>query len=337
MNRRSVTLWAFIALGLVAFPCRSPAPLVYRPGEGWTYEPVGGEAKWRRPHAKEQMEVAQTAFDKKDYSLALKAARHIVSPYGWPFSDYAPQAKYLIGRCYEAKGQSERAFKEYQRLLDQHPKFSGYKEVLQRQYDIANLYLAGKWLRLWTYIPLPPSAGRTATMYERIVKNGPYSDVAPEAQLKLGTAREKQKDFPAAAKAFELAADRYHYRPKIAAEALFRQAQAYNRQALRADYDQSMAGQAIDKFVDFTTLYPADPRVVQATNTIAALKKTQALGCLQIARFYENARFYSRAARWKGARTYYNEVVLLDPSSEYAELARKRIDALNKLLQDANK
>ena len=161
------------------------------------------------------------------------------------------------------------------------PSLPATRRFVHRQYGIANLYLAGKWFRLWTYIPLPPSMGRTATMYEKIVKNGPYSDVAPEAQLKLGAAREKQKDFPAAAKAFEVAAERYHDRPKIAAEALFREGQAYNRQALRADYDQSTAGKAIECFADFTTLYPGDARVGQATNTIAALKKEQALGCLQ--------------------------------------------------------
>jgi outer membrane protein assembly factor BamD len=335
MNRRSVTLWLLIALGLVAFPCRSPAPLVYRPGEGWTYEPVGGEGKWRRARAKEQLEVAQAAFDKKDHSLALKAARSVT--HRWPLSDYAPQAQYLVGRCYEAKGRSDKAFKEYQLLLEKHPKFAGFQDVLHRQYGIANLYLAGKWFRLWSYLPLPPSMARTAQMYEKIVKSGPYSEVAPEAQLKLGTARVKQKDFPAAAKAFEVAADRYHDRPKIAAEALFQEAQAYNRQALKAGYDQSIAGQAIATYIDFMTLYPEDPRVSKATNSIALLKKEQALGCLQIAQFYENARFYSKAARWRGARTYYNEVVLLDPSSEYAELARKRIDALNKLLREANK
>jgi outer membrane protein assembly factor BamD len=324
-----------IALGLVAFPYRSPAPLVYRPGEGWTYEPVGGEGKWRRARAKEQLEVAQAAFDKKDYGLALKAARSVT--HRWPLSDYAPQAQYLVGRCYEAKGRADKAFKEYQLLLEKHPKFAKFQEVLHRQYGIANLYLAGKWFRLWTYIPLPPSAGRTALMYEKIVKSGPYSDVAPEAQLKLGAARVKQKDFSAAAKAFELAADRYHDRPKIAAEALFQEGRAYNRQALRAGYDQSTAGQAIAAYMDFLTLYPDEPRVSKATNSIALLKKEQALGCLQIARFYENAKFYSKTARWKGARTYYNEVVLMDPSSEYAELARKRIDALNKLLREANK
>lgn len=335
MNRRSVTLWLLIALGVVGFPQCSPAPLVYRPGEGWTYEPVGGEGKWRRGRAKDQLEVAQNAFDKKDYGLAIKAARSVTAR--WPLSDYAPQAQYLLGRCYEAKGRSEKAFKEYQQLLEKHPKIAGFEDILNRQYGIANLYLAGKWFRLWTYIPLPPSMSKTAAMYEKIVKSGPYSDVAPEAQLKVGAAREKEKDFPAATKAYQLAADRYHDRPKIAAEALFREGQAYKRMALRAGYDQSTAGEAILAYMDFMTLYPADPRVSQATNTIASLKRTQALGCLQIARFYETARFYTKAARWKGARTYYNEVVLLDPSSPYAELARKRIDALNQLLKEANK
>jgi len=335
MNRRSVTLWLLIALGVAGFPQRAPAPLVYRPGEGWTYEPVGGEGKWRRGRAKDQLEVAQSAFDKKDYNLSIKAARSVMAR--WPLSDYAPQAQYLVGRCYEAKGRSEKAFKEYQQLLEKHPKTAGFQDILNRQYGIANLYLGGKWFRLWTYIPLPPSMSRTAAMYEKIVKSGPYSDVAPEAQLKLGTAREKQKDFTAAAKAYRDASERYHDRPRIAAEALFREAQAYKRMALRAGYDQSTAGAAIDTYNTFMALYPAEPRVSQATNTIALLKRTQALGCLQIARFYENARFYTKAARWKGARTYYNEVVLLDPSSAYAELARKRIDALNQLLKEANK
>ena len=61
MNRWSVRL-LLIAFCLVAFPSRSPAPLIYTPGEGWTYEPVGGGgAKWQQPRAKDQLEVAQAA------------------------------------------------------------------------------------------------------------------------------------------------------------------------------------------------------------------------------------------------------------------------------------
>ncbi|MCX6922046.1 MAG: hypothetical protein NT154_02325, partial [Verrucomicrobia bacterium] len=95
-----------IAACLLAFPFRAPAPLIYRPGEGWTYEPVGGEGKWQQPRAKDQLEVAQAAFDKKAYSLALKAARRVVQV--WPLSDYAPGASYLVGRCYEETGRQEK-------------------------------------------------------------------------------------------------------------------------------------------------------------------------------------------------------------------------------------
>src|SRR5215831_21420974 len=105
-----------ILLLVVAFSFRSPAPLIYRPGEGWTYEPVGGEGKWQRSRAKQQLDVAQKAFEQHDYSLGLKAARRVVRV--WPLSDYAPPAQYLVGRCYEATGKDEQAFKEYQKVIE---------------------------------------------------------------------------------------------------------------------------------------------------------------------------------------------------------------------------
>src|SRR5512137_1313901 len=119
MHRRSILLLLLTA-SLTLLPFRSPAPLVYRPGEGWTYEPVGSEGKWVRARAKDQLDVAQTAFNNGDYSLALKAARRVVVV--WPASDYAPRAQYLVGRCYEARHYDERAFKEYQKIIEKYPK-----------------------------------------------------------------------------------------------------------------------------------------------------------------------------------------------------------------------
>ncbi|HYG34903.1 MAG TPA: outer membrane protein assembly factor BamD, partial [Clostridia bacterium] len=303
----------------------SPAPLIYRPGEGWSYEPVGGEGKWQRPRAKEQLDVAQSAFDRKNYGLALKAARRVVKV--WPLSDYAPQAQYLVGRCYEAKGKDEKAFKEYQKVLEKHPKIDNFQEILQRQYEIANKYLAGKWFKLWGVIPIFSSMDKTSDMYDKIVKNGPYSQVAPEAQMKIGAAREKQHNYALAAKAYEVAADRYHDRPQVAAEALYKQGEAYNKQAQTAEYDQSTAGQAIATYTDFMTLYPNDTRVPQAQKIISSLRAEQARGSFQVAKFYEKYK------KWNGALVYYNEVLLLDPNSPYAAQARLRIDELKKRTQ----
>ena len=107
---------------------------------------------------------------------------------------------------------------QYQKVLEKYPRFIDSDKVLARQYEIANRFLAGQWFRLWTYIPFFPSMDKTADMYGKIVKDGPFSTIAPQAQMKIGEAREKQKNFPEAAKAYEVAADRYHDRPPFAAD-----------------------------------------------------------------------------------------------------------------------
>jgi outer membrane protein assembly factor BamD len=331
MNRRFVFLLLATTCGLL-LPFRSPAPLIYTPGEGWIYEAVGGEGNWQRTRAKDQLVVAQDALDKKDYSTALKAARRTVKV--WPLSDYAPQAQFVVGECYEAKGMDERAFKEYQKVLEKYPKFIDCEKVLKRQYEIANRFLGGEWFRLWNYIPFFPSMERTADMYGKIVKGGPFSEIAPEAQMKIGTAREKQKNFPEAAKAYETAADRYHDRGQVAADALFRAGLAHQKQAQTAEYDQSTAGQAIATFTDFMTLYPEDARVPDAQKIITSLRLEQARGN------YEIGQYYEAHGKWISAKIYYNEVVnllLADPNSDYASRARVRIEALNKRIQPETK
>ncbi|MBC8097727.1 MAG: outer membrane protein assembly factor BamD [Akkermansiaceae bacterium] len=331
MNRRFIFL-VFFSTILVLLPFRSPAPLIYTPGEGWVYEPVGGGGKWQRTRAKDQLIVAQEALDKKDFSLALRAARRTVKV--WPLSDYAPQAQYIVGRCYEEKGFDERAFKEYQKLIEKYPKAIVYDDVLKRQFEIANRFLAGEWFRLWGYIPFFPSMEKTADLYQKIVKNGPYSEIAPQAQLKIGEAREKQSNYSEAVKAYERAADRYNDRPQIASDALYKQGLAYNQQAAKAEYDQNTAAQAIATFTDFMTLFPNDERVTKAQTIIADLKTEQARGKFEIARYYEKER------RWGSSKIYYNEVVNLllnDPNAPLAVEARERLDALNKQIQSASK
>jgi outer membrane protein assembly factor BamD len=324
MNRRLGFLLISIAC-VVLFPFRAPAPLFYVPGEGWYYELYGQNAKWQRPRAKEQLDVAEQAFTNNDYNTTLHAAHRILRV--WPLSDYAPDAEYLIGRCLETSGKDEAAFKAYQNIIEKYPRSSRYEEVLWRQYEIANRFLGGEWFRIWIYIPLYPSMGQTAQMFDKIVNNGPYSDVAPHAQLRSGAAREKEKNYPEAVKAYATAADRYYNLPTIASDALFREGLSYAREAAKAEYDQSTAMQAIERFTDFITLYPDDRRVPRAEKAIAWLKAEQVRGNFEIAQFYQKSK------KWNGALVYYNEVLQLDPNSPYAASARQRIEALKPRVQ----
>ena len=325
MNRRFI-LCGMVLVCLFAFPSTCPAPLVYTPGEGWSYESVGG-AKWKRNRAKDQFDVAQEFFDNKEYGTASKAARRTVKV--WPLSDYAPKAQYLMARCYEARKQDEKAFKAYQTLIEKYPKLGNYDEVLHRQYEIAIRFLNGQWRKLWGVIPFFSSMDLAARMFADVVKNGPYSAIAPEAQMDIGAAREKQasffnktQPFVEAIQAYETAADRYHDRKDIQSTAIFRAGLAYYHQAGKAEYDQSLAGSAISTFQDFTELFPEDPRVQEANTLVANLKEDQARGNYEIARWYEKKK------KWDGAVIYYNEVLLTDPKSVYADQARNRIETI---------
>ena len=311
---------------MILFPFRSPAPLIYMPGEGWYYEPFGENIQWKRDRAKDQLAVAQQAFDKHDYGTSLHAANRVVRV--WPLSDYAPDAQYLIARCFETAGKDEVAFNAYQTIIDKYPHSEKYEDVLWRQYGIANRFLAGQWFRLWTYIPFFPSMDRTAEMFGKIVKEGPYSDVAPHAQLRIGAAREKQRNYEDAVQAYETAADRYRNQPVIAADALYREGISYAKQAATAEYDQGTAAKAIATFTDFITFYPDDQRVSRAQRAIVALKAEQVRGNFEIAQFYEKSKTLSTAQRRSGAVVYYNEVLQLNPNSPYAAAARQRIEAL---------
>lgn len=325
MNRR-FSFFLIVAAGVTLFAFRSPAPLVYAPGEGWYYEPAGTTSKWTRTRAKDQLEVAEQAFTNGDYSVAMHAARRVVKV--WPLSDYAPRAEYLIGRCLEVQGRDEAAFNAYQNMVKKYPRSNNYEDVLWRQYEISNRFLGGEFFRIfWGYLPLYRSMDETAVMYGKIVTSGPYSAVAPHAQLKIGAAREKQKDFELAVKAYETAADRYNTQPIIAADAMYRAAVSYQKQAATSEYDQGTAAKAIAAYTDFMTFYPEDKRVTDSQKAIVTLKAEQVRGNFGIAQYYEKNK------QWTGAVVYYNEVLQMDPNSPYAAQARQRIEVLKPLMQ----
>ena len=104
-----------VAVVFLLWPNNSPAPIIYRPGEGWSYESKDSVGKWRRDRAKSQLEVAQEAVTKEDWKIVYKASRRIV--HEWPLSDYAPDAQLLLAESFEKRGNDEQAFKEYQNLL----------------------------------------------------------------------------------------------------------------------------------------------------------------------------------------------------------------------------
>lgn len=316
---RPVTRFAYLLCLIFAFcialPTECPAPLVWRKGEGWSYE-RGGVTTANNP--REQLEIARAFQEKKDYDNAVGAYRRLIAR--WPTSSAAQEARLGMADSLVGLGYLYKGFKEYQNLIEKNPNSPYFDTALERQFEIGNRFLAGDKHRIWVF-KIFSGLEKASEVFERVVKNGPYSKFGPQAQFNLGLVYEKQKDYISAVHAYEKILERYGRLP-IAESAQFQIGWAYKQEAARSEYDQNNANQAIGAFTDFLLRYPDSERAKQADEMRVELKQEQSRGLFQIAAFYEKRKNY------KAAIIYYNEVIEQNPKSDWAGNAQHKITAL---------
>ncbi len=362
-------LFAFVIPGWTLDPVRqqkldkeSNHGLKYFPGVGWRYIRPGMQGELMEKSPREKLKIALEAYEKKDYDLALFAAQLIVEER--PDGESAPHAHYVTALALEAMKFDEDAFREYQRIIERFPKFEKCAEAATRQLAIADRHLGGQWYRwrpqtAWMqlgglYLPMRNSMDGTAKLYEQVVTNAPYADNAVEAQLKIGKAYEKgatgwfgdAESFNQAIRAYEQLADRYgKLRPDsetaaprksddLVAQARFSIGRAYQNQASDGEYDQSIAGKAIESYEIFKALHTKDAdRTKQAQEEIDQMRLEQARGARVTAEFYEKQQ------KWVAAQVYHSRVVeftralssdkVLREAQAMNAAASKRVDELN--------
>jgi outer membrane protein assembly factor BamD len=167
---------------------------------------------------------------------------------------------------------------------------------------------------------------RTIEMYQRIIKNAPYGDYAPQCQFNIGLADEKQRKFTDAVDSYQLVLDNYPT-SSVAADAQYQIGYAWMKSSISGDYDMGAAKKAVDAFQDYLVRFPDSDKSVQAQENIRRLGQKQTQGAFDIAKFYETQH------NPRAAFIYYNEVVREDPNSESANLAKKRIQELRPIVE----
>ncbi len=318
MSRFPILRIGLVLAVLVALAPLSPAPLIYRPGQGWEVE--GQDAV--EETSKEQLAKGE-AYEKENppkLEEARDAYRALVKT--WPLSPNAPEAQYRFAAVLYKLYAFPQSFKEFQKCLDKYPDTTHFDDILKSQYEIACLFLAGERMKLGP-IPTMPSMDKTVEMFEQVIKNGPYSNYAAMSQLKIGFAREKQHQWKEAVKAYEQLIKKY---PKsdLADDAQFQIGYANLMASREADYDQTATVHAIEAFQDYKTKYPESEKKEQAIEDIAKLKLEQARGVMKIAEYYD------REKKFDAALIYYNNVVQKFPGTELAKRAAERADQIKR-------
>ena len=103
-----------------------------------------------------------------------------------------PQRSVSCRALLRGMSKDEKAFNEYQKLLEDYPTSDRYQNA-HRQFEITTRFLNGKRFRIWGLILLYRSMSKPLKC-TRDSSNGPFSDVALKAQMNIGQAMENQKN-----------------------------------------------------------------------------------------------------------------------------------------------
>ena len=172
----------------VAFPERSPAPVVFRPGEKVKYHPPGEEEIIG--NADELFRQAQTAQLHGDRTRAIKIYKKLVKKY--PRSNHAAEATFLAANLTEETGDFLKAAAIYRGLMEAYPQSPHFAEAIEAQFRIGELYLNGKKKKILG-VAFGSTLDYAVEIFAAIVRSAPYGRYTARAQFDIGRAREKQE------------------------------------------------------------------------------------------------------------------------------------------------
>lgn len=312
-----------LAAACLAFPERSPAPVVFKAKKGVEYHAPGEEEE--NGTARELFDRAEAADKNGEYKRAMKTYQRIVRKY--PRDTLAPEAAFRTGEIQEKTHSYFRAAEAYRYVVERYPQSLRFDEAIEGQFRIGQIFLGGKKRKIFG-VPVANSLGTAVEVFAAIVRTAPYGKYTARAQFDIGLAREKQNLNDAALDAYQAVVDKFPDDP-LAADAQYQIGYIWYNAAKTGAQDPAAITKARTGFQDFLFRYPHSEKAPQARENLRRLENKQTSDSFGIAKFYDKRKNY------RAAVIYYNEVIRQQPDSPQGEHAQKRVNELRAKVGDA--
>jgi len=312
-----------LLVACVAFPERSPAPVIFKPGEKVKYRAPGEEEIIG--NANEMFAKAETAANNGDRSRAIKIYKKLVKKY--PRATVSPEATWRAGVLTEQQGNLIGAAAIYRGLMETYPQTQHFQEAIEAQFRIGEIYLNGKKRKVLG-IPLSSGLDDAVEIFAAIVRSAPYGRYTARAQFDIGRAREQQGSADLAIEAYQAVVEKFPNDP-LAVDAQYQIGYIWFAATHAGTYDPDAADKARTAFQDFLFRFPKSEKAPQARENLAKLDHRVTKGSFEIAQYYDRTKHY------RAAVLYYNEVIRQQPGSSEGAIAKKRIEELRSKVGDA--
>ncbi len=233
---------------------------------------------------------------------------------------FAADALFLSGEIEMKQGDFNAAFKHFQKIVNRYPGYERFDAVIANQFEIASRFMnSDGGLFSWGSGP-----EKAIEYFEVVIKNSPYSDYAPLALMNIALISQKREDAEMAIDALDRLITLYP-QSLLTPDAYFAMAQIFASLIQGPQYDQGSTLEAINYYQDFLILFPRSQYVPEAEKGLSRVNEIYAQSKLLIAEFY-----YVNRHNEEAAEVFYNETITVAPQTEAADIARKRLQRIDK-------
>ncbi|MBR5890296.1 MAG: tetratricopeptide repeat protein [Akkermansia sp.] len=209
----------------------------------------------------------------------------------------APEARYLLGRAYEATQDYRDAFKEYGKLIDRYPQSSLYADALNHQLAMAMDAATGKMSVpvLWGAWSTTMESGVVVKWLREIVEKAPYNDMAATASSILAKYLVEQGRPEEARLEYARLVEKYPD-SRYAPEAQLMVAQLWADSHTRGDNNLVNLSNAREAYEEFTLRFPKHADAKKALSEASNMERLMIQQQLEVGRYYlERSKEYTSA------------------------------------------
>jgi tetratricopeptide (TPR) repeat protein len=322
---------AVILLGVLA----SAAPAVAekegspeRFAERLTYDPKTGE--WLELAPPEpgtedgDLELARASLARADGRKALTRARDLLKQW---LKTYYDSKRYSEGLFYYADSEFQlgnlmKSYQTYERLLDEQKGSELAQRALRNEIVIAEVFLSGRWRKVWGGLIRLPAQEEALDILERIATNRAPGTAMAEQCLKIKADYHYAKgEFNDAEQGYARLAREFP-RSRYTRLALLRSAQASYASYHGVKFDDAALVEAEERFEQFRKKFPRAAEDESVPLLLEQIRNNRAHKEFTVGRFYEKTK-HPRSAAY-----YYRSVMQYWPDTTWATLAQGRLEGL---------
>jgi outer membrane protein assembly factor BamD len=235
---------------------------------------------------------------------------------------FAPDALLLISAYEKGQGKPKDAFKTTERLVQRYPSYERFDRVIELQYSLAASFVGKEPTGFQRLLPGLYQPRTAMELFEKVLQNAPYSELAPQALLNIALIAQREGDTEMAIDALDRLINRYP-NSEVTPTGYFSMGQLFAGLVRGPQYDQGTTLEAMSYFEDFLILFPESRFVPEAEQGLREVSEVYAGSKLLLGEFY-----YVDRDNPESAEVFYNEAITVAPDTEAADLARQRLERI---------